>query len=181
MNNQSIIRFGGIAAMVSAVLYVVSLGLSFSTSTAVLGTVLYVASSLAFLVTLVALYLDLRATAATPSLIALLLLGAMTVWSLFLNPADISPAFGPLTLVYGLGFLLFGWVQYGSKHYAKGIGLAALVGGGLAVIAGLALMAGASADLFGLLNLALSVPYLIWLVWLGRHYLQGKAASLQAA
>jgi len=181
MNNQSIIRYGGIAAIASAVLYVLSLGIAFTGSTGGLGTTLYIISSLFFLAAIVVVYMELRSEAAMPALFALLLLGALTIWSMFIDPTEISPVFGPLTLAYGIGFILFGWLQRRSLRYPNGMGNLALAAGVIAVIASIALMAGASADIFGLLNLVLSVPYLIWLVWLGQYFLKGKVSDLQAA
>jgi hypothetical protein len=180
MNNQSLFHYGGIAAIVSAGLYVLSLGAAFSGSES-LGSTVYIVSSIFFLVVIVVVYMDLRSTGNLPALIGLLLLGIMTIWSMFIDPADISPIFVPLTLAYGVGFALFGWVQLRSSGHPNGLGYLAIATGVIAVIAAIALMAGASADVFGLLNLVLSVPYLIWLVWLGVNYLKGKAASLQAA
>ncbi len=107
--------------------------------------------------------------------LALILLGSLTIWSLFLDPTNISPVFGPITVVYGIGFVIFGWLQRNSSRYPKGLGVLAIVTGVVAVIAGIALMAGASADIFGLFNLILTVPFIIWSVWLGMHFLKGKA------
>lgn len=180
MNNQSLFRYGGIAAIVSAGLYVLSLGLAIGGSIG-LGSALYIISSLLLLVVLIVLYLELRPEAALPALIGLVLLGALTIWSMFIDPMEISPIFGPLALAYGIGFVLFGWLQHRSPGTPNGLGNLAVATGVIAAIAGIALMAGASADVFGLLNLVLSVPFVIWLVWLGLYYLKGKAADLQVA
>lgn len=180
MNNQSLFRYGGIAAIVSAALYVLSLGVVFS-GHASLGSIVYIISSIFFLVAIAVVYMDLRSAGNWPALIGLLLLGIMTIWSMFIDPTNISPIFIPLTLAYGVGFALFGWVQLRSSGHPNGLGYLAIATGVIAVIAAIAVMAGASADVFGLLNLVLSVPYLIWLVWLGVNYLKGKAAGLQAA
>ncbi len=175
MSNNNLFRYGGIAAIVSAVLYVLSIGMGFAGVTGILGTVVYAISSLLLVVTLVALYVDLRAESAMLALLALILLGSLTIWSLFLDPTNISPVFGPITVVYGIGFVIFGWLQRNSSRYPKGLGVLAIVTGVVAVIAGIALMAGASADIFGLFNLILTVPFIIWSVWLGMHFLKGKA------
>ncbi|MEK6753710.1 MAG: hypothetical protein AABZ00_15750 [Chloroflexota bacterium] len=177
MSSNNLFRYGGIAAIVSAVLYVLSIGMGFAGITGILGTVVYAISSLLLLVTLVALYVDLRAESAMLALLALILLGALTIWSLFLDPTNITPIFGPFTVVYGIGFVIFGWLQRSSSRYPKGLGVLAIVTGVVAVIAGIALMAGASADVFGLLNLILTVPFIIWSVWLGMHFLKGKASG----
>lgn len=178
MNNQSLFRYGGIAAIVSAVLYVVSLGIAIS-GNAGLGATVYIVSSIFFLVAIAVVYMDLRSAGNLPALIGLILLGIMTIWSMFIDPTDISPVFIPLTLAYGVGFALFGWVQLRSSRHPNGPGYLALATAGIAVIASIALLAGAGADVFGLLNLVLSVPFVIWLVWLGAHYLKGKSTGLQ--
>lgn len=177
MYNTNLFRIGGIAAIASAILYVLSLGVAFTGSTGSLGTTLYIVSSLLFLGVLIVLYVELRIEAALPVLIALTLLGALTIWSLFLNPTEISPIFGPFALAYGIGFVLLGWLQHRSSRYPNGTGVLAIVTGVIAVIAGVALIAGASIDVFGLLNLALSVPFVIWLVWLSWIFLKGEAAA----
>ena len=175
MSNNNLFRYGGIAALLSAVLYILSLGMGFAGITGILGTAVYAISSLLLVVALFVLYMDLRAESAMLSLLALLLLGALTIWSLFLDPMNITPVWVPLTLGYGIGFVIFGWVQRSSSRYPNGLGVLAIVTGVVAVIAGIALMAGVSADIFGLLNLILAVPFIIWSVWLGMHFLKGKA------
>lgn len=181
MKNQSLFRYGGIAAIISAVLYVLSLGIGFAGITGVLSTTVYAISSLLFVAVLVVLYMDLRTGAALTALTALILMGGSTIWSLFIDPTIITPVIAPLTFAYGIGTALFGWLQRGNSRYPNGIGFLGIVTGVIGVIAGIVLMAGASFDIFGLLNLILTVPYVIWLVWLGTYYMKGKSASLQAA
>ena len=176
MSNNNLTRTGGIAAIASAILYVLSLGVAFSGSTSGLGTAFYMISSVLFLIVLVVVTIQLRTEAPLLALVALILLGAMTIWGMFLDPTQASPIFAPLTLAYGIGFILIGWVQRSSAQYPGGIGLLALITGIIAIIAGIALVAGASFDIFGLFNLALSVPYVIWLVWLGSHSLKARAS-----
>ena len=175
MSKNNLFRYGGIAAIVSAVLYVLSLGLGFAGITGILGTAVYAIGSLLLVAALVVLYMDLRTESALLALLALLLVGALTIWSLFLDPTNITPVFGPLTVCYGIGFDIFGWLQRRSSRYPNGLGVLAIVTGILSLIAGIALLAGVSANIFGLLNLILTVPFVIWSVWLGLHFLKGKA------
>jgi len=175
MSNNNLFRYGGIAAIISGVLYVLSLGMGFAGITGTLGTAVYAISTLLLLVALVVLYIDLRTESAMLALFALIMLGALTIWSLFLNPVNITPIWGPLTVGYGIGFVIFGWLQRRSSRYPKGLGVLAIVTGILSLIAGIALLAGISANIFGLLNLILTVPFVIWSVWLGLHFLKGKA------
>lgn len=153
MKNQSLFRYGGFAAILSAVLYVLSLGVSMSGG-AGLGATFYILSSIFFLAVIIIEYLHLREQS---NLLAL------------------------LGLIYGVGFILFGWLQLRSPERPKGLGYLAMVTGGLSLVGGVTLFAGASFDVFGLFNLALSVPYVIWLVWLGVRYLKGATAGLQTA
>ena len=95
MSSNNLFRIGGIAAILSALLYVVSLGAQFAGDPGGLGQPLYLASSLLFLVVLVVLYLELRSTAGLLALAGLIFLGATTIWSLFVDPTQPSPAFGP--------------------------------------------------------------------------------------
>ncbi|MBM3126567.1 MAG: hypothetical protein FJZ87_16105 [Chloroflexi bacterium] len=175
MSNNNLFRYGGIAAIANAILYVLSLGMGFAGITGILVMVIYAVSSLLLVVALIVLYVDLRAESAMLALLALVLLGALTIWSLFLDPTNITPIWGPFTVVYGIGFVIFGWLQRNSSRYPNGLGVLAIVTGVVAVIAGIALMAGANADIFGLLNLILTVPFIIWSVRLGMHFLKGKA------
>jgi hypothetical protein len=85
VDHQSLSRLGGIAAIVSAVLYVVSLGVQFAGGAGGLGQTLYVISSLLVLVVLVVLYLELRSTTGLLALGGLILLGVTTIWSLFVG------------------------------------------------------------------------------------------------
>lgn len=181
MNNQTLFRYSGLAAIASAILYVLSLGVSFAGSTGGLGTVLYIISSLLFLVVITALYGQLRTEAGPVALAALVLLGALTIWSFFIDPTQSSPVFGPLALAYGVGFILYGWLQRRSSHYPNGLGNLAIVTGVISVAAGIVLLAGASFDIFGLFNLILSVPYVIWLIWQGRFFLKGNTVDLRVA
>jgi hypothetical protein len=79
-----------------------------------------------------------------------------------------------------MGALILGWLAYRSPRLTRGIGSAALLTGVLSLAMRPFILAG-STDLVGLLNLILSVPYLVWLVWLGWHFLKGKAGIVQTA
>ena len=181
MSSNNLFRIGGIAAIASAVLYLVSLGVQFTAigAPSKLGNALYIASSLFFLVVIVVLYMVLRSEAAALALMALVGLGGITIWSIFIDPtaAFISPVFGPLTLAYGIGFIIFGWLQYRGSQYPKGIGILAVITGVLNVIMAMTLFAGTSMDIVALLNLILGVPYVIWLIWLGQHWLAGRTTA----
>ncbi len=59
--SSNLFRIGGIAAILSAIIYLASLGLQFAGNAGV-GTSVYAISTLLFLVVLVVLYLELRST-----------------------------------------------------------------------------------------------------------------------
>jgi hypothetical protein len=100
---------------------------------------------------------------------------------LAIDPSQPSAAFGPLSVIYGLGFIAFGWAQRSSARTPRLLGLLAIIVGALALIAGIALIAGASFDIFGLFNLVLTVPFVLWLVWLGWIWFKSPAAVAQPA
>lgn len=185
MNDQAVIRYGGIAAILCAALYILSIALWGSAgadgAAPPLAGAAYVASQLIFLVTLYALYLIHRNEAPALSLIAALVLLVSIVVSLFIDPTDTgNPMVLLLTIGYGLGALILGWLAYRSPRLTRGMGSAALLTGVLSLAMIPFILAG-STDLVGLLNLILSVPYLVWLVWLGWHFLKGKAGIVQTA
>jgi hypothetical protein len=181
VSSSNLFRIGGIAAILSAILYVVSLGAQFAGDPGGLGQPVYLISSVLFLVALVVLYLELRSTAGLLALAGLIMLGATTIWSLTIDPSQPSAAFGPLSVIYGLGFIAFGWAQRSSARTPRLLGLLAIIVGALALIAGIALIAGASFDIFGLFNLVLTVPFVLWLVWLGWIWFKSPAAVAQPA
>ncbi|HHY54053.1 MAG TPA: hypothetical protein GYA08_01325 [Chloroflexi bacterium] len=183
MNTQSIIRLGGIAAIVCVVLYFASIGLwmgAGTESSPPLATAAYMASQAMFFVTLYALYLIHRDESPALILVGVLVLGISIAASFFVDPTDTSnPMVLYLTIGYGVGGLILGWLAYRSPRLSKGIGIAALLTGALSLAMVPFILAGA-ADMVGLLNLLLSLPYLVWLGWLGWHLLRHSAMVVQA-
>jgi hypothetical protein len=159
MNTQSIIRLGGIAAIVCAVLYVASIGLwmgAGTESSPPLATAAYMASQAIFFVTLCALYLIHRDEAPALTLVGVLVLGISIAASFFVDPTDMNnPVVLYLTIAYGAGGLILGWLAYRSPRLSKGIGVAALLTGAFSLIMVPFMLTG-SAELVGLLNLLVS-------------------------
>jgi hypothetical protein len=182
MNTQSIIRLGGIAAIVCAVLYVASIGLwmgAGTESSPPLAAAAYVASQAIFFVTLYALYLIHREEAPALILVGVLVLGISIAASFFIDPTDVkNPVVLYLTIGYGVGGLILGWLAYRSPRLGKGIGIAALLTGAFSLVMVPFMLAG-SAELVGLLNLLVSLPYLVWLGWLGWRLLKHNALTEQ--
>jgi hypothetical protein len=176
MSNNNLFRYGGIAAIASAVLFIVSMGLSIAGSTT-LGTQIYWASSILFLGALAVLTMTLQRVSQPLAILALVMLGGTTIWSLFIDPTQPNDIFGPLALIYGAGFVLYGWLQYRSAEYTNTLSYLAFATGGLSMVGGIALLAGGSIDIFGVLNLILSVPFVIWLVQMGRRWMAGAGAT----
>lgn len=185
MNNQSILRYGAVAAVVSAALYIVSIALWMSAGVAgtpppAAGTA-YAVSSIVFLATLFALYTVHRGEAPGLSLVAVLLLAVSMVASLFIDPTNLSnPLVLILTACYGVGALLLGWLAYRSPRLPNGTGILALLMGILTLIMIPFIVAG-SADLVGIFNLIVGLLYVVWLLWLAWVFFRGTAAAVQAA
>lgn len=176
MNNSSLFRIGGVAAIASGVLYIVTLALGIAGSSG-MSRPAYILSSLLFIVTIGVLTVTLMPRNRALAILAFILLGGTTLWSMTLDPTAMDASVWPLATIYGLGFLLYGWLQFSGD--ARALGILALVTGALSVIAGVVLLAGASVDIFGLFNLALTIPFAIWLIWMGWVWLRGKAAPQQ--
>lgn len=185
MRNASIYRIGGIGAIASAVLYLVSIGLWMSAdpngAPPFLASIAYIISSLVFLPTLYALYAAHRDEAAGMSLVAVVLLAASTIISFFIDPTDLANPFVLiLTLVYGAGGLLLGWLAYRSPRMPRGMGILVLAIGAISLVAAVFVSIG-SADIAGLLNLIVGILFVVWTLWLGWHFLRVKQAVAQPA
>lgn len=185
MNTQSTLRFGGIAAIISALLYVGSMvlwmGGGDTGAPPPLAAATYAASSIVFLVALWSLYVLHRGESSALSLAALLLLGISMVASLFVDPTDLgNPLVFGLTVCYGLGALALGWLAYRSPRLPRGVGILAGLMGVLS-LAMLVPMATGAADLVGIANLVVGLLYVVWLLWLGWIFVKGSAGQMQLA
>lgn len=178
--NPRLARAAGWSAVISPILYIASIGVAIAGGeSSPTDLALVSASTLLFLVVLAALYAAHRDAAPGLSLLGALAAGISSVAGLLLDPSTITPMLGAIGLLFAAGMLLLGWAALRSPGTPRGFGLLALVTGALATIQGLAAFAGASPDLFGLLNLLLTLPYVAWLLWLGRRWLAGGALPLQ--
>lgn len=176
-SNRNLFRYGGIAAIASAALYVLVLATAITAGGApsTVGAMLTIVSTLLFLLAIFALYVAHRSESPGLSLIAMLAAAAGTVGGLFLDPTKITPLVGLLALVYGIGLLLFGWLAYRSPNMPRVMGVV-IVAGVLSLILAAVAFVGGSTEIFGLLNLVLTVPYVAWLIWLGLHWFWSPAA-----
>jgi hypothetical protein len=185
MNSQSIIRYGGIAAIVSAVLYIVSMGLWMGAGEAgsppPAAAAAYAASSLVFIVTLVALYVFHRSTSPGLSLAATLLLAVALVAGIFVDPTDMTnPVIMLMTACYGVGSLLLAWLAFRSAHLPRGVAILLLLIGVASLVMILPMVTGA-ADLVNVANLLIGILYIVWALWLGWVFIRGMAAMSQPA
>ena len=170
MNTQSTLRFGGIAAIISALLYVGSMVLWMGAGDAgappMAATCTRTASSPSPGDALVPVR-PAPQRVGRASLAALFLLGISMVASLFVDPTDITnPTVIVLTICYGLGALLLGWLAWRSPRLPSGVGVVAMLMGVL-TLAMLVPMAAGAADPVGIANLVVGVLYVVWLLWLG--------------
>ncbi len=185
MSNSNIFRLGGIAAILCAVLYVFSTVVwmtAGTTSSPPLATGTYIGSQLIFLVTLFALYVLHKEESPVLALIATLVLAAAILLSLFIDPTDTSnPLVILLTIGYGVGAIILGLLAWRSSRLTRAIAITVLLVGVLSLIMVPFMLAGASADLLGMFNLALGIPYLLWLVLLGLRFLRRETLVVQAS
>ncbi|MEZ4662707.1 MAG: hypothetical protein R2911_34600 [Caldilineaceae bacterium] len=176
MNSQFFIRSGGIAAIVSAVLYLLSIGLWMSADPTgappALATTAYAASTLCFLVTLYALYVVHSREAGSLALVTTLVLAISMAASLFTDPTDLSnPLILFLTILYGVGALLLAWLAQRSAQMPRGMAILLLVMGLLTLVM-LPFMVSGATELVGIMNLVVGIVYVIWLLWLGWRFVQ---------
>lgn len=185
MNNQSIIRYGGIAGILSAILMLV---LSFTVDPASGIPLPYTVVSLAVGIVLVAgLHLLYRSEASTLSLAAsaISVIGyVLFVVASLMQVAFPSPVLAAADIaVYILGLSLFSWLAYRTHKMPR---LLAVVGfvAALAGVASYIMMSATGASVTSMENLppvlmALFTVYLIgvvvWLAWTGVVLLRRKA------
>lgn len=185
MNSHSIMRFGGYAAIASALLYLASIVLWMGSGDAgtppPAATALYNGSSILFLVTLFALYRLHGPEAPALSLVAALLLAISMVASLFIDPTALDdPRVLLLTACYGAGALLLGWLAWRSPRLPRGVAILAVLMGVLTLLM-LPMMLAGAADITGIANLVVGLLYVAWLLWLSWIFLKGNTATAQAA
>ena len=128
MNNQSTLRYGGIAAIATALLYTVSIvlwiGAGESAAPPPDAAAAYAASSLVVLVTLYALFVIHRSESPVIALIAVLLLAVSSVASILMDPTNLEiPMVLILTVAYGIGTLMLGWLAYRSPRMSLGMAI----------------------------------------------------------
>ncbi|NJN81701.1 MAG: hypothetical protein HC802_05025 [Caldilineaceae bacterium] len=185
MNSQSIMRYCGGAAIVSALLYVVSvvawMGGDPTGAPPPLAATAYAVGSLLFLAVLYALFLIHRGESFALSVGAVLLLGVSVVASLFLDPSDLSnPLIPILNACYGVGALLLGWLALRSPRLPNGVGILAMLMGALS-LAMLPFMFAGATETVEAVNLVIGLLYVVWLCWLGWIFIKSVSTSAQPA
>ncbi len=179
MLSNNLFRFAGYAAILSAVLTVVAIGVGITSDmNNMLGLVCSIASSILFVPVVYALYLVHRAQSPGLALAAAILTIVGDIASIFFDPA--APANAPLsgiiTVILGIGVLLFGWLAFGNNQMPRGIPIVVWLAGGLVVLSGILFLIG-SVELGGLVSFASVIPFIVWAVWLGTYFLSQKFAT----
>ncbi|MDX1616755.1 MAG: hypothetical protein R3300_20780 [Candidatus Promineifilaceae bacterium] len=182
MNNQTLFRVGSIAAIVAAVLTIAFPILFFSGNDALVTAATIIIGVLT-LVIMLPLSLDLSTESQGVVVAAALLLGGSTIWGFFLEPINVNPPiFGTSLLMAGLGFALYGWLQYRSSRYPSGMGFVILLNGLVHIIAAISMISGIGAESLASMAIPLiTILQLVWLIWLGRHYLRSRPEIFAAA
>lgn len=174
MNASSLYRIGGIAAIVSAVLYILALALSIAGLPGMVAPP-YIVSSALSIITIGILTMALLPRNRILPILAFLLVGGATVWLMLHDLTDLNASWWPVTMTYGVGLLFYGWLQYTGD--ARTLGILALAAGAMSVILGIAMLANMSLTVFGLLDLALAIPLAIWMILLGWGWLRSKGTT----
>ena len=182
MNNQMLFRVGGIAALLTAVLNV-AFPIFFFAGNESLATAAIIIAGILTLVLLIPFSLDLSPESQGMVIIAATLVAGSTIWGFFLDPVNVNPpVFGASLLMAGLGFALYGWLQYRSDRYPSGMGIVILLNGLVHIVAGISMISGVGAESLESIAIPLiTVLQLVWLIWLGVYYLRSKSATLVAA
>jgi hypothetical protein len=183
MNTQSLFRYAGIAAVISIVAFLLALALPAVPGAAngTLAMVVYAINLLTSLVPLFALYVVHRSEAPGLSLAAFVAAAASSLLSFGVDPTNMaSPLMLAVTVLYALGSLLYGWLGVRSPRLPHGIGVMALIVGGLAALSAIAALAGAFGPA-GMLMMVANLAWVAWFVWLSYYFLTSKSPAAAAA
>jgi len=183
MNMQSLFRYAGIAGVISIVTFLLILVLPAMAGNTSSGLImsLYAVNLLTSLVSLFVLFLIHRSESPMLSMVAFAATTASSLLSFgadFTNPA--SPLMLTVTILYALAALLYGWLGMRSARLPRGIGVTALVVGGIAALSAAAALAGAI-ELAGMLLMVANLAWVAWFVWLSYYFLTSKPLANAAA
>jgi hypothetical protein len=183
MNPQSLFRYAGIAGLISVVTFFLALALPamLGSANSALVMVVYAANLLTSLVALFALSVVHRAEAPGLSLAAFVAAAASSLLSFGADPSNVaSPLMLTVTVLYALAGLLYGWLGVRSTRLPRGIGVTALIVGGLAALAAAMALAGAG-EPAGLLLMVANLAWVAWFVWLSYYFLTTKPLAAAPA
>jgi hypothetical protein len=179
MSNSNLFRIAGYGAILSPVLWIVALGVG--ALNPALTSPLLVVASIIFLPAVYALFVVHRAESFGLALSAALLTAIGLIVGTFAGDPSVpanAPLYGGSSIIMGAGIVLFGWLAYKSTKMPRGLAIAALITGVLTLLGGITYLAGIGTTALGnLLNYGLIIPYIVWMIWLGRHFLSGKLAT----
>ncbi len=179
MSNSNLFRIAGYCAILTPVLYIVALGVG--ALNPALTSPLLVVATIMLLPVVYALFVVHRAESSGLALGAALLTAVGFIVGIFAGDPSVpanAPLYGGSSIISGAGIVLFGWLAYKSTKMPRGLAIAALITGVLSLLVGITFVAGLGATNLGnLLNFGLIIPYFVWVIWLGLHFLSGKIAT----
>jgi hypothetical protein len=179
MNPQSLFRYAGVAGLISVVTFFLALALPamLGSANSTLVMVVYAINLLSSLVPLFALYVVHRAEAPGLSLAAFVAAAASSLLSFGADPSNVaSPLMLIVTMLYALAGLLYGWLGVRSARVPRGIGVTALVVGGLAALAAALALAGV-VEPAGMLLMVANLAWVAWFVWLSYYFLSSRSPA----
>lgn len=177
MNKSSVIRYGGIAAFVSIILFILSWIAMSKTGNATSGSamIFYAASSLISLVTLIALYIVHRPESAMVALLAFITAVVALFASFAADPnKPEDPLFIGVGIVWAVSALLFGILAIRSSKMPRGMGVLVLIMGLIVLVGSVVSLLG-NAKIGGSIGMYANLLWAVWFLWLGWHFLKGKA------
>ncbi|MEM7801657.1 MAG: hypothetical protein AAF633_20845 [Chloroflexota bacterium] len=190
MKQESILRYGGLAAVASvcfaivfiAIFAAVGPGNSPAGTLGMLSNTVSLLAPILGVAAIAVLFTDLRHDAKQLALFALLFYGVTDIVGMFFDPINVPPVpWGVLTVAHGFGILLFSWLQYRHPRYPNGLAILGLIAAGLFLLTGAALIVTASVESIGPLPLLVMLSKNGWLAWLGWHFLRNQPNLLRTA
>jgi len=177
MSNNNLFRIAGWCAFVTA-LVMLAFHVFPGGAPASVALILSIVTFLGLTVVFYALFVTHRPEAAMLSLAGLILWVIVFVLNLIgLVTNSVNMFLSSLgSLLWGLPFLIFGFLAWRSARMPRGVAVLALLAGAVSLVLGVAGFMG-SAAIVDSGNLVLDVLMLVWVVWLGIVFLSKKFAA----
>jgi hypothetical protein len=179
MSSNGLFRIAGYAAALCAVITAatVGLGIGVNMNNPLFFVGIFVSSILLLLV-VYALYVVHRTESPQLALGAFVATAIGDIGSLFVDPTAPANAipFGLVTLLFGIGLLLFSLLAHRSSQMQKGMSVVVFLFGALSVLSGILFVIGLF-QLAWVINFASVIPLIGWTGWLGMHFLSHKLVT----